>query len=58
MLIVNNESEEIYETIEDATAAQIAAYTGATVIRIQSQELVVDNVVVDHVDQDVFIFAS
>lgn len=58
IIILDNDTEETYTMIEDATASQIAAYTTADVIKAEGHELIVDTVIVDDKSQEVIIFVK
>ncbi len=47
VIIANADTEKIYLQIADATAAQVAAYTGSNLIELNDQEVSVNTIVMN-----------
>jgi len=55
LVISDSETGEIYETIEDATSAQMIAYMGSQIIEIDGKNFLPESVLMEHNKQVVNI---
>lgn len=58
LVISNHDTGEIYETLEDATSAQLVAYLGSHLIEIDGKNYFPESVVMDHNKQTVNVLVT